>query len=171
MEHTVVWNETRDLYNQFIAHPVGSAIMSGNPPRIWYGAWLKALYEIYSAIDASSDIMLMRSLSLYQDYSGFQWEFTLDNLHKSQFYISLLNEPNKINGAICVLSEYCLIHGEDLKPKLINLPSEHLRWFDREGSLECLNRYMIREDLVDSARLCYSFILQILSEIQTKYPL
>lgn len=168
MEEKPLWEATRDLHHACEAHPVGAAMATGNPPRIWYAAWLKALHQIHEVIDASADWSIVRAMRVNEDLNCM--EFQIDPLHEATHYVSVLDNQTKIDGAIYVLTGAHLMGGEIMRRRLDGFPTRHLEWDDRKQALATLQTYRTRGELAEAARSCFNALLAIMDEIQNKYP-
>ena len=160
---------TRDLHCACEEHDVGGAMATGKPPRIWYVAWLMALYQIHAAIDAfCEDPVITRAKEVMHDYVTMNTEmYALDAAYD---YVSQLNDAKKIAGAIYVLTGAHLMGGEIMRRRLEGFPTKHLEWDDRKKAIAILQNYRTRDDIGEEARDCFKALLNIMDEIKNKYP-
>lgn len=164
-----LWEYTRDLHHACEAHDVGGAMSTGEPPRIWYVAWLMALYQIHSAIDHQCDEMIQRAKEVMQDFVSMNTEmYALDAAYE---YVNQLDDQKKIDGAIYVLTGAHLMGGEIMRRRLEGFPTKHLEWTDRKKAIAILQEYRTRDDIGEEARACFSALLKIMDEIKNKYPI
>lgn len=163
-----LWETTRDLHHACEQHDVGGAMATGKPPRIWYIAWLRALFQIHNIIDTKAPKEIRRSYEILNDMS--RMETMVGELKAANDYIKTLNTDKAIDGAIYVLTGAHLMGGEIMRRRLDGFPTNHLEWTDRKASLAALQKYRTRDDLTDEARNCFQALLNIMDEIKDKYP-
>ena len=164
-----LWEYTRDLHHACEAHDVGGAMSTGKPPRIWYTAWLMALYQIHAAIDAScTDPVITRAKEVMQDFVSMNTEMYA--LQAAYDYVAQLDNQKKIDGAIYVLTGAHLMGGEIMRRRLEGFPTKHLEWTDRKKAIAILQNYRTRDDIGEEARDCFKALLNIMDEIKNKYP-
>jgi len=163
-----LWEYTRDLHHACEAHDVGGAMSTGKPPRIWYTAWLMALYQIHAIIDSSCDESITRAKEVMQDFVAMNTEtYALEAAYE---YVAQLDTQKKIDGAIYVLTGAHLMGGEIMRRRLEGFPTKHLEWTDRKKAIAILQSYRTREDIGEEARDCFKALLSIMDEIKNKYP-
>jgi hypothetical protein len=163
-----LWEYTRDLHHACEAHDVGGAMATGKPPRMWYTAWLMALYQIHAVIDSHCDESIQRAKEVMQDFVSMNTEmYALDASYE---YISQLTDQKKIDGAIYVLTGAHLMGGEIMRRRLEGFPTKHLEWKDRKKAIAILQTYRTRDDIGEEARDCFKALLNIMDEIKNKYP-
>lgn len=163
-----LWEYTRDLHHACEAHEVGGAMSTGKPPRIWYTAWLIALYQIHSAIDKHCDPAIQRAAEVMQDFVAMNTEMYA--LTAAYDYVNQLDNEKKIAAAIYVLTGAHLFGGEIMRRRLEGFPTKHLEWEDRKKALAILQEYRTRDDIGEEARDCFKALLFIMDEIKNKYP-
>jgi hypothetical protein len=163
-----LWEYTRDLHHACEAHEVGGAMATGKPPKIWYAAWCKSLWVIHDLLDKHCDKLLQRGDQAMMDYHEMQ--SPVGQLTVAYEYVSQLDTPEKIDGAIYVLTGAHLMGGEIMRRRLEGYPTKHLEWEDRKAALAILQQYRLRDDIGDEARACFSALLSIMDEIKEKFP-
>lgn len=163
-----LWEETRDLHHACEQHAVGGAMSTGKPPRIWYSAWLRVLYQIHSVIDQYVPESVVRTKRILNDYDGL--EFFVDNFDAADKYAKSLTTEKAIAGAIYVLTGAHLMGGEIMRRRLEGFPTEHLEWEDRKEALAYLQTFRTRNDITEEARACFQALLDSMDEIQQRYP-
>jgi hypothetical protein len=167
-----LWEYTRDLHHACEAHEVGGALATGKPPKIWYLAWVTALYQIHEELDKHCDDILRREYECLDDIT----QLILDLNKQAGWsdaatkYVVQLDTPEKIDGAIYVLTGAHLMGGEIMRRRLEGYPTKHLEWEDRKAALAILQQYRLRDDIGDEARACFSALLSIMDEIKEKFP-
>lgn len=168
-----LWEYTRDLHHACEAHTVGGAMASGTPPRHWYAAWCVALYQIHSVIDHYCDPMLRRAPQALNDFADSfdNYEPFINWNDAATEYAKQLDTPEKIDGAIYVLTGAHLMGGEIMRRRLIGYPTTHLEWQDRKAAIAILQQYRLRDDIGEEARDCFKALLAIMDEIEQRYPL
>jgi heme oxygenase len=165
-----LWEYTRDLHHACEAHDVGGAMATGNPPRIWYTAWLMALYQIHAAIDPfCKDPVITRAKEVMQDFVDMNTEMSA--LNAAYEYVNDLKDVKKIDGAIYVLTGAHLMGGEIMRRRLEGFPTKHLEWSDRKKAIAILQEYRTRDDIGEEARDCFQALLKIMDEIRQRYPI
>lgn len=162
-----LWEITRDLHHACEQHPVGAAMASGNPPMDWYAAWLKALLQIHAFVDPHAPECIRRSDRIKEDIEVISSEVA--DLSSATLYISSLTTPESIDGALYVLTGAHLMGGEIMRRRLVGYPTNHLEWNDRRESLTELQLLRTRGELGEEARACFTALLAIMDEIQTRY--
>jgi len=168
MEYKPLWEYTRDLHHACEDHLVGAAMSTGNPPRIWYAAWLKALYQIHLVLDKNCEQLISRSIEIKQDIEFMDIE--IPELNTATSFVEQLDNSKKIDGAIYVLTGAHLMGGEIMRRRLVDFPTKHLEWEDRKKSIAILQNYRTRDDIGDEARGCFAALLSIMDEILERYP-
>jgi heme oxygenase len=168
MEHKPLWEYTRDLHHACEAHIVGGAMATGNPSRIWYAAWLKALHQIHSVLDNHCEQTISRSTEIKQDLDDMNIE--IHDFNTATSYVDQLDNSKKIDGAIYVLTGAHLMGGEIMRRRLVDFPTKHLEWEDRKKAIAILQNYRTRDDIGDEARDCFMALLNIMDEILERYP-
>lgn len=163
-----LWEETRDLHHACEEHEVGGAMATGKPPRVWYAAWLRALFQIHTVLDLHAPKEIIRSFELLEDMSCM--DVYVGELRAAQEYIKTLDNPKAIDGAIYVLTGAHLMGGEIMRRRLVDFPTKHLEWKDRKASISELQKYRTRDDITEEARACFQALLNIMDEIKHKYP-
>jgi len=165
-----LWEYTRDLHHACEDHTVGGAMATGNPPKIWYTAWLMALYQIHAAIDAfCEDPVITRAKEVLLDYVDMNTEMSA--LNAAYEYVNTLKDEKRIAGAIYVLTGAHLMGGEIMRRRLVGFPTKHLEWSDRKKAIAILQNYRTRDDIGEEARDCFSALLKIMDEIKHRYPI
>jgi hypothetical protein len=169
MEERVLWHKTRDLHHACENHDVGAAMSSGNPPKIWYAAWLKVLLQIHTVIDKNLPHGLDRRKRLEQDIISMNYD--IPDIQAAKEYVNTLNTPLSIDGAIYVLLGAHLMGGEVMRKRLKNFPTKHLEWEDRKEALKILSIYRNRDDIVEEAKACFYALLKSMDEIKQVYSI
>lgn len=169
MESKPLWEATRDLHHACEQHIVGSAMASGDPPKIWYAAWLMALHQIHSLIDEYVDSLVARENLILDDISTMEIE--IEPLNEAIKFVESLTTQDDIDGTIYVLMGAHLMGGEILKKRLVNFPTKHLEWEDRKYAIGILQQYRTRVELAQPARNCFNALLSVMNEIQERYPI
>jgi heme oxygenase len=165
-----LWEATRDLHHACEAHVIGEAMASGQPPKIWYKAWIQALYQIHSAVDPYVDDSIKRVAQLELDLAAL--EETVTPLVAATEYVATLDNPLAIDGTAYVLTGAHLMGGEIMRRRFEvheEYPTNHLTWEDRPASLAVLQTYRTREDISEQARACFEALLKIMNEIYETY--
>lgn len=167
-----LWEYTRDLHHACEAHPVGGAMATGKPPRIWYLMWTIALFQIHEILDRHCDPILQRADACLADYSDLMVELNqfMNWSMEAQKYVNQLDTPEKIDGAIYVLTGAHLMGGEIMRRRLEGFPTRHLEWEDRKAAIQLLQTYRLRDDIGEEARACFKALLSIMDEILETYP-
>jgi len=163
-----LWEETRDLHHACEAHDVGGAMATGKPPRVWYAAWLRGLFQIHNVIDLHAPKEILRSYQILEDMSCM--DIMVGELRSANEYIKTLDNPKSIDGAIYVLTGAHLMGGEIMRRRLEDFPTKHLEWEDRKASIAVLQTYRTRNDISEEARACFQALLNIMDEILLLYP-
>ena len=163
-----LWEETRDLHHACEEHDVGGAMATGKPPRVWYAAWLRALFQIHNVLDLHAPKEIIRAFEILEDMSCM--DVYVGELRAAQAYIKTLDNDKAIDGAIYVLTGAHLMGGEIMRRRLEDFPTKHLEWNDRKASIAVLQTYRTRNDITEEARACFQALLNIMDEIKTKYP-
>lgn len=163
-----LWEETRDLHHACEQHDVGGAMATGKPPRIWYAAWLRALFQIHNTLDLHAPSEIVRVFELLEDMSCM--DIMVRELRSANEYIKTLDNPKAIDGAIYVLTGAHLMGGEIMRRRLEHFPTKHLEWKDRKASIAVLQTYRTRNDITEEARACFQALLNIMDEILLLYP-
>lgn len=163
-----LWEETRDLHHACEQHDVGGAMATGNPPRVWYAAWLQALHQIHLIIDKDVPDNVRRVERLESDM--ITMNIGIEPFIAADKYVNTLNNEKSLAGAIYVLTGAHLMGGEIMRRRLEGFPTEHLEWEDRKSSLAFLQTFRTRDDITDEARACFQALLDIMDEIQNRYP-
>lgn len=161
-----LWESTRDLHHACEAHPVGGAMASGNPPRIWYKAWLMGLYQIHSSIDPNVSPYIGRTARILQDINDMGADPEVPLSKSAADYVTRLSDEKSIAGAAYVLTGAHLMGGEIMRRRLEGFPTAHLEWEDRKQALSVLQLYRTRDDVTKEARECFQVLLEIMDEIQ-----
>ena len=163
-----LWEETRDLHHACEQHAVGGSMSTGNPPRVWYAAWLQALHQIHLIIDKDVPDNVRRVERLESDMVAMN--IGIEPFVAANEYVKTLDNEKALAGAIYVLTGAHLMGGEIMRRRLEGFPTEHLEWEDRKSSLAFLQTFRTREDITDEARACFQALLDIMDEIQDRHP-
>jgi hypothetical protein len=166
-----LWESTRDLHHACEAHKVGGAMSTGKPPKIWYKAWLMALYQIHSAVDPSMPKCLDRTMRIFKDLQNMEDQPEVKLLKSAAAYASSLKGEKSIAGAAYVLTGAHLMGGEIMRRRLEGFPTLHLEWDDRKEALAVLQSYRTRDDITQEARDCFQALLNVMDEIESLYTL
>jgi hypothetical protein len=164
-----LWEETRELHHACEAHNVGGSMATGKPPRIWYKAWLMALYQIHSAVDPNVPKCIDRTMRIFKDLQGMDNEPEVKLFKSASDYVASLNNEKSIAGAAYVLTGAHLMGGEIMRRRLEGFPTLHLEWDDRKEALAVLQTYRTRDDITQEARDCFQALLNIMDEIESLY--
>lgn len=164
-----LWESTRDLHHACEAHAVGGAMATGKPPRIWYKAWLMALYQIHTAVDPSMPECLARSMRIFKDLQGMDEEPEVKLLKSAAAYAASLKDEKSIAGAAYVLTGAHLMGGEIMRRRLEGFPTLHLEWDDRKEAIAVLQTYRTRDDITEESRDCFQALLNVMDEIESLY--
>lgn len=164
---SALYNGTKDLHHACEQHPVGGAMASGTPPKIWYAAWVMALKQIHNAIDDSLPESVHRVNRLQQDLDELELKL-IPNMAAIS-YVNSLKDEKDLAGACYVLTGAHLMGGEVMRRRLEGFPTNHLLWDDRKEALAVLSELRKREDIVQEARNCFEALLNIMDEIQRVY--
>ncbi len=169
MEERILWHETRSLHHACEAHDMGASMAEGTPPAIWYAAWIKALHQIHSVLDAHSPNSLIRAERLLEDLKTSGYE--IPELEAASEYANSLKTQNDFDGAVYVLAGAHLMGGEVMRKRLIGYPTKHLEWDDRKTSIQDLQKFRTRGDIVEEAAACFYALLKVMDEITETYRL
>lgn len=164
-----LWESTRDLHHACEAHAVGGAMATGKPPRIWYKAWLMALYQIHSAVDPNVSKCIGRTMRIFKDLQTMDNEPEVKLFKSAAQYVVSLNNEKSIAGAAYVLTGAHLMGGEIMRRRLEGFPTLHLEWDDRKEALAVLQTLRTRDDITDEARACFQALLNVMDEIESLY--
>lgn len=164
-----LWESTRDLHHACEAHAVGGAMATGKPPRIWYKAWLMALYQIHSAVDPTVPSCIGRTMRIFKDLQGMDNEPEVKLFKSAADYVASLDNEKSIAGAAYVLTGAHLMGGEIMRRRLEGFPTLHLEWDDRKEALAVLQTYRTRDDITEEARACFQALLNVMDEIESLY--
>lgn len=171
MKTKPLWEETRDLHHACEQHTVGGSMASGKPPRVWYAAWLKALYQIHVYIDRYAPKEIHRALPLVIDFQ--EMNIPIIEINAATTYVDdMINNhtSQKVDGAIYVLTGAHLMGGEIMRRRLEGYPVKHLEWNDRKSAIAILQTYRTRNDITTEARDCFQALLNIMDEIEQRFP-
>ena len=157
------------FYHACEEHAVGGAMATGNPPRIWYAAWLVALEQIHSVIDPHMPDCLNRTNRLAEDIIDMHIDLPLTEAAK--VYTDSLTEEKRIAGAAYVLTGAHLMGGEIMRRRLVGFPTKHLEWDDRKEAIAILQGYRTRDDIGEEAKDCFRALLSVMDEIEHLYPI
>lgn len=169
MQTKPLWESTRDLHHACEAHAVGGAMATGKPPRIWYKAWLMALYQIHSAVDPHVPESIERVKRLFKDLQSMDEEAEVKPLNEAAKYANSLKTEKAIAGATYVLTGAHLMGGEIMRRRLEGFPTLHLEWDDRKEALAVLQTFRTRDDITEEARDCFQALLNVMDEIESLY--
>jgi hypothetical protein len=164
-----LWESTRDLHHACEAHAVGGAMATGKPPRIWYKAWLMALYQIHSAVDPNVPKCIGRTMRIFKDLQGMDNEPEVKLFKSAADYVDSLDNEKSIAGAAYVLTGAHLMGGEIMRRRLEGFPTLHLEWDDRKEAIAVLQTYRTRDDITEEARACFQALLNVMDEIESLY--
>lgn len=165
-----LWESTRDLHHACEAHTVGGAMATGNPPKIWYKAWMLALYQIHCVVDPHMPECIGRANRLFKDIQNMDEGLRIKLMTEASGYAStLLNNEKAIAGAAYVLTGAHLMGGEIMRRRLEGFPTLHLEWDDRKEALAVLQTLRTRDDITQEARDCFQALLRIMDEIESLY--
>jgi len=164
-----LWESTRDLHHACEAHAVGGAMATGKPHRIWYKAWLMALYQIHSAIDPQMPECISRTHRIFKDLQAMDHEPEVKLFKAAADYVASLRTEKSIAGAAYVLTGAHLMGGEIMRRRLEGFPTLHLEWDDRKESLAVLQTFRTRDDITQEARDCFQALLNVMDEIESLY--
>jgi heme oxygenase len=162
-----LWEYTRDLHHACEAHPVGSAMATGQPPAQWYAAWLKALHQIHTVIDRHCESLLQRTAQLQADLDSM--DCTVEAVQAAEQFVNTLTDSRSISGAVYVLAGAHLMGGEIMRRRLTGYPTAHLEWPDRPAAIAVLQQYRTRSDIGDQARACFAALLAVMDEIELRW--
>jgi len=169
-----LWEATRDLHHACEEHVIGNSMSTGRPPKIWYKAWIQALYQIHSAIDPHVDDTIKRVTQLELDLATLSEE-TVAPLTAATNYVATLDNELSIDGAAYVLTGAHLMGGEIMRRRFEGqedgYPTNHLTWEDRPTAIAVLQTYRTREDISEQARECFQALLNVMNEIYILYPI
>jgi hypothetical protein len=88
------------------------------------------------------------------------------DLNAVQSYTETLrDDPVARAGAAYVLTGAHLMGGEIMRRRLVDLPTEHLEWEDRQAALAELKVMRVNAELAGPARKCFEALLAIMDEI------
>ena len=163
-----LWEATRDMHHACEAHAVGAAMAAGNPPRQWYAAWLTALHQIHSALDASLPEPLRRVDLLALDLVAMS--LPTAPLKAAADYAAQLTTEAALAGAGYVLTGAHLMGGEIMRRRLEGFPTQHLTWRDRKLALVDLQAMRAREGIAPDALACFAALLAVMDEIVATWP-
>jgi hypothetical protein len=171
MQAKPLWESTRDLHHACEAHAVGGAMSTGKPPRIWYKAWLMALYQIHSVVDPNVPKCIGRTMRIFKDLQGMDDEPEVKLFKSAAEYVASLDNEKSIAGAAYVLTGAHLMGGEIMRRRLEGFPTLHLEWDDRKEAIAVLQTYRTRDDITQEARDCFQALLNVMDEIESLYTI
>ena len=171
MQAKPLWESTRDLHHACEAHAVGGAMSTGKPPRIWYKAWLMALYQIHSAVASTVPESIGRAMRIFKDLQAMDEEPEVKPFKAASEYVETLKDEKSIAGAAYVLTGAHLMGGEIMRRRLEGFPTLHLEWDDRKEAIAVLQTYRTRDDITKEARDCFQALLNVMDEIESLYTI
>jgi hypothetical protein len=169
MDEKELWHKTRELHHACEEHQVGGAMAAGNPPAIWYAAWLKALLQIHTVIDNHIPDYMDRRERLKSDIDEMGYD--IPDLDAATEYVKTLTATPNLEGGIYVLIGAHLMGGEIMRRRLENFPTKHLEWEDRKEALKVLQIYRTKGSIAEEAKACFYALLKVMDEILEKYEI
>ena len=163
-----LWEETRDLHHACEQHAVGGAMSTGNPPIVWYAAWLQVLHQIHLVIDEYVPENVRRTERIEKDLVDMK--IGIEPIAAADEYVKTLTDEKSISGAIYVLTGAHLMGGEIMRRRLEGFPTAHLEWEDRKEALAYLQIHRTRDDITEEARACFQALLDSMNEIEERHP-
>jgi len=162
---------TRDLHHAVESTKFGTAMAKGTvSPEAWT-MWLKAMCDIHCIIDNWAPVALQRYYPVLADYS----EMLTRNMKQvpvasSIDYVQSIKTNTDALGAVYVLGGAHVMGGAIIQ-KQINgrLPCRHLLFdkTERPHAIQAIVQLRNREDLIDSARACFSALINTANEIES----
>lgn len=157
-------NETKELHHSAERHPIGSAMADGTISERWWVDWIQALLTIHTELDRHLPKSLHRVQELAKDLSESS---LIPNINQAAIsYVSTLTNPIAIEGAAYVFTGAHLMGGA-VTDRALNgrLPSNHLRWENRQQSLTDWKPLRTKIELKEEASRAFAAVLAILNEI------
>lgn len=159
-------NETKELHHAAERHPIGSAMANGTISERWWVDWIQALLTIHTELDQHVPASMHRVQELTKDLSE---SLLIPNINQAAIkYAATLTDRTAIEGAAYVFTGAHLMGGAMTDRALAGrLPSNHLRWADRQQSLADWKPLRTKIELKDQADRAFAAVLEILNEIYT----
>ena len=157
-------NETKELHHSAERHPIGAAMADGSISERWWVDWIQALLTIHTELDQHLPASLHRVQELAKDLTESS---LIPNINQSAIaYVATLTNPIAIQGAAYVFTGAHLMGGA-VTDRALNgrLPSNHLRWNDRQQSLADWKPLRTKIELKEEATRAFAAVLAILNEI------
>jgi hypothetical protein len=159
-------NETKELHHAAERHPIGTAMANGTISERWWIDWIQALLTIHTELDQHVPESMRRVQELAMDLSESS---LIPNTNQAAIkYAATLTDRIAIEGAAYVFTGAHLMGGAVTDRALAGrLPSNHLRWTDRQQSLADWKPLRTKVELKNSADRAFATVLEILNEIYT----
>ena len=157
-------NETKELHHSAERHPIGAAMADGSISERWWVDWIQALLTVHTKLDQHLPASLHRVQELAKDLTESS---LIPNVNQSAMaYVATLTNPIAIEGAAYVFTGAHLMGGA-VTDRALNgrLPSNHLRWNDRQQSLADWKPLRTKIELKEEATRAFAAVLAILNEI------
>jgi heme oxygenase len=159
-------NETKELHHSAERHPIGAAMADGSISERWWVDWIQALLTIHTELDQHLPASLHRVQELAKDLA--ESSLTPNVNQTAIAYVATLTNPTAIEGAAYVFTGAHLMGGAVTDRALAGrLPSNHLRWNDRQQSLTDWKPLRTKIELKEEADRAFKAVLTILNEIHS----
>jgi heme oxygenase len=157
-------NETKELHHSAERHPIGAAMADGTISELWWGNWIQALLTIHTELDKHLPESMHRVSQLKLDLA--ELSFVPRDNQAAKNYVSTLTNTNSIEAAAYVFTGAHLMGGAVTDRALGGrLPSNHLRWSDRQQSLSDWKPLRTKIELKEEAGRAFKTVIAILDEI------
>ena len=158
---------TKDQHHAAERHPVGAAMADGTISEQWWADWLGALFIIHSAIDPRLPEPLRRTRQIAADLAALDVQPHLSR--QALRYVQGMTDIDR-EAATYVFTGAHLMGGA-ITAKAVEgrLPTEHLRWDDRQEVVKMWKPMRERSDLADESRRAFKAVLAICEEILAHY--
>jgi hypothetical protein len=159
-------DETKKLHHAAEKHPIGAAMADGSISERWWVDWIQALLTIHTELDRHVPASMHRVKELAMDLAESS---LVPNTNQAAIaYATTLTNPTAIEGAAYVFTGAHLMGGAMTDRALAGrLPSNHLRWDDRQQSLADWKPLRTKIELKEEAGRAFAAVLAILNEIHS----
>ena len=159
-------NETKELHHAAERHPIGAALADGSISERWWIDWIQALLTIHTELDQHVPESMRRVQELAMDLS--ESSLIPKTNQAAIAYAATLTNLTAIEGAAYVFTGAHLMGGAMTDRALAGrLPSNHLRWDNRQQSLADWKPLRTKIELKEEAGRAFAAVLAILNEIHS----